>query len=327
MRAAIVDEFGPLESIRIGETPAPELKPGHLLIAVKAAGVGFVDVLGAQGKYQVKQTLPFVPGSEYAGIVEAVGEGVTAIAPGERVMAGGFAGAYADYALAPAGAVLAMPAAMSFVEAAGFRTNYATALHALADRAAITPGESLLVLGAGGGTGLAAIQIGKLLGARVIAAASSAQKRAAALAAGADEAVDYVDPAWREALKSMTGGKGVDVVFDPVGGAATEAAFRSLAWKGRHLVIGFAAGTIPALPINLALLKGASLVGVDVARFGNLHEPQKAAANIRQLLAWHADGRLKPVPPEVMPLEKAAEALAAVANRRAIGKLVLSLED
>jgi len=327
MRAAIVDEFGPLEAIRIGETPAPELKPGHLLIAVKAAGVGFVDVLGAQGKYQVKQTLPFVPGSEYAGIVEAVGEGVTAIAPGERVMAGGFAGAYADYALAPAGAVLAMPAAMSFVEAAGFRTNYATALHALADRAAIAPGESLLVLGAGGGTGLAAIQIGKLLGARVIAAASSAQKRAAALAAGADEAVDYVDPAWREALKSMTGGKGVDVVFDPVGGAATEAAFRSLAWKGRHLVIGFAAGTIPALPINLALLKGASLVGVDVARFGNLHEPQKAAANIRQLLAWHADGRLKPVPPEVMPLEKAAEALAAVANRRAIGKLVLSLED
>jgi len=327
MRAAIVDEFGPLEAIRIGETPAPELKPGHLLIAVKAAGVGFVDVLGAQGKYQVKQTLPFVPGSEYAGIVEAVGEGVTAIAPGERVMAGGFAGAYADYALAPAGAVLAMPAAMSFVEAAGFRTNYATALHALADRAAITPGESLLVLGAGGGTGLAAIQIGKLLGARVIAAASSAQKRAAALAAGADEAVDYVDPAWREALKSMTGGKGVDVVFDPVGGAATEAAFRSLAWKGRHLVIGFAAGTIPALPINLALLKGASLVGVDIARFGNLHEPQKAAANIRQLLAWHADGRLKPVPPEVMPLEKAAEALAAVANRRAIGKLVLSLED
>lgn len=327
MRAAIVDEFGPLEAIRIGETPAPELKPGHLLIAVKAAGVGFVDVLGAQGKYQVKQTLPFVPGSEYAGIVEAVGEGVTAIAPGERVMAGGFAGAYADYALAPAGAVLAMPAAMSFVEAAGFRTNYATALHALADRAAIAPGESLLVLGAGGGTGLAAIQIGKLLGARVIAAASSAQKRAAALAAGADEAVDYVDPAWREALKSMTGGKGVDVVFDPVGGAATEAAFRSLAWKGRHLVIGFAAGTIPALPINLALLKGASLVGVDIARFGNLHEPQKAAANIRQLLAWHADGRLKPVPPEVMPLEKAAEALAAVANRRAIGKLVLSLED
>ncbi|MBL9010823.1 MAG: NADPH:quinone oxidoreductase family protein [Alphaproteobacteria bacterium] len=327
MRAAIVDEFGPLEAIRIGEIPAPELKPGHLLIAVKAAGVGFVDVLGAQGKYQVKQALPFVPGSEYAGIVEAVGEGVTAIAPGERVMAGGFAGAYADYALAPAGAVLAMPAAMSFVEAAGFRTNYATALHALADRAAITPGESLLVLGAGGGTGLAAIQIGKLLGARVIAAASSAQKRAAALAAGADEAVDYVDPAWREALKSMTGGKGVDVVFDPVGGAATEAAFRSLAWKGRHLVIGFAAGTIPALPINLALLKGASLVGVDIARFGNLHEPQKAAANIRQLLAWHADGRLKPVPPEVMPLEKAAEALAAVANRRAIGKLVLSLED
>lgn len=148
MRAAIVDEFGPLEAIRIGETPAPELKPGHLLIAVKAAGVGFVDVLGAQGKYQVKQTLPFVPGSEYAGIVEAVGEGVTAIAPGERVMAGGFAGAYADYALAPAGAVLAMPAAMSFVEAAGFRTNYATALHALADRAAITPGELLLVLGA-----------------------------------------------------------------------------------------------------------------------------------------------------------------------------------
>ena len=326
MRAAIVDEFGPLEAIRIGEMPAPQLKPGHVLIAVKAAGVGFVDALGAAGKYQVKQALPFVPGGEYAGIVESVGEGVTGIAPGDRVMAGGFAGAYAEYALAPAGAVLAMPASMSFVEAAGFRTNYATALHALADRAAIAPGETLLVLGAGGGTGIAAIQIGKLLGARVIAAASSAEKRAAALAAGADEAIDYTDPAWREALKAMTGGMGIDVVFDPVGGAATETAFRSLAWKGRHLVIGFAAGTIPALPINLALLKGASLVGVDIARFGNLHEPAKAAANVRQLLAWYAEGRLKPVASAVLPFEKAAEALAAVAGRQAVGKLVLSME-
>ncbi|BCW87876.1 Alcohol dehydrogenase [Alphaproteobacteria bacterium SO-S41] len=326
MRAVIVEAFGSLDDIKLGDFPKPAVKNGHVLIAVKAAGVGYVDALGAQGKYQVKQTLPFVPGGEYAGVIEEVGEGVTGLAPGDRVMAGGFAGAYAEYALAPAGAVLPMPDTMSFIEAAGFRTNYATAIHALQDRAEIKPGETLLVLGAAGGTGIAAIQVGKILGARVIAAASTAEKRSAAMVAGADETVDYTDPKWRDALKALTADKGVDVTFDPVGGATMEAAFRSLAWKGRHLVIGFVGGAIPALPINLALLKGASLVGVDIARFGNLHEPAKARANVAQLLAWFAEGKLKPAAPQVHAFSDAREALAAVIERRAIGKIVLSME-
>ncbi len=326
MRAAIVDRFEALGDIAIRDVPKPLVKSGHVLIAVKAAGAGYVDALGALGRYQVKQPLPFVPGGEYAGVITEVGEDVTGLAQGDRVMAGGFAGGYAEFALAPAGAVLPMPDVMDFITAAGFRTNYATALHALQDRAAIKPGETLLVLGAAGGTGIAAIQVGKLLGARIIAAASTPEKRSAALVAGADEVVDYTDPQWRDALKALTQNKGIDVVFDPVGGATMEAAFRSLAWKGRHLVIGFAGGPIPALPINLALLKGASLVGVDIARFGNLHEPAKAKDNMGQLLAWFAKGRLKPAAPQVLPLAAAAAALTAIVERRAIGKIVLTLE-
>ena len=326
MRAVIVESYASIDDIKIGDFPRPELKPGHVLIAVKAAGVGYVDALGALGRYQVKQTPPFVPGGEYAGVIAEVGEGVTGLKPGDRVMAGSFAGAYGEVALSHAAAVLPMPDAMDFITAAAFRTNYATAIHALKDRAAIQPGETLLVLGAAGGTGMAAIQIGKILGARVIAAASTEEKRQAARAIGADETVDYTDSNWREALKTLTGGKGVDVTFDPVGGAAMEPAFRSLAWKGRHLVIGFAGGPIPALPINLALLKGASLVGVDIARFGNLHEPAKARANVAQLLTWYAEGRLAPPAPQVLPLSAARDALAAVIDRRAIGKIVLTLE-
>lgn len=243
--------------------------------------------------------------------------------PGDRVIGGGFAGGFAELALASAAGVLKIPDAMSFEQAAMFRTNYATALHALRDRAAIAPGETLLVLGAGGGTGIAAIEVAKVLGARVIAGASSEAKREAARAAGADEAIDYTAADWRETLKALTGGKGVDVVFDPVGGPASEAAFRSLAWKGRHLVIGFAAGAIPALPINLALLKGASLVGVDIARFGSMHEPAKAAENMRTLLGWFTDGRLTLQPGRVVPFEQAKDALIAIAGREAIGKIVV----
>lgn len=325
MRAAIVDAFGSLDHLRVGDFPKPEVKPGHVLIAVKAAGVGFVDALAAQGKYQVKQDLPFVPGSEYAGVVEQVGEGVTTVKPGDRVAAGGFAGAWAEYALAHAAGVMVLPDAMPFAEGAIFRTNYATALYALKDRAEIKPGETLLVLGAGGGTGIAAIQVAKLLGARIIAAASTDAKRQAAVDAGADETVDYTDPNWREAIKTLTANKGVDVVFDPVGGSLTEPAFRALAWKGRHLVIGYASGTIPALPVNLALLKGASLVGADIARFANMHEPALAQANMRQLLDWYAQGKLAFAVHQVLPLERVGEALAAVAGRTSVGKIALSI--
>lgn len=323
MRAVQVQDFGPIDNLKIHDVPAPEPKAGQVRIAVKAAGVGFVDALIVQGKYQVKPPTPFAPCGEYAGVIDAVGEGVTAFKPGDRVIAGGFAGGLAEYAIAPVGAAYAIPDAMTFEQAAMFRTNYATAVHALVDRAEIKPGETLLVLGAGGGTGIAAIQIGKILGARIFAAASTAEKREAALAAGADEAIDYVDPAWRDRIKALTGDKGVDVVFDPVGGPATETAFRSLAWKGRHLVIGFAAGDIPKLPINLALLKGASLVGVDIARFGNLHEPAKAAANVRQLLAWFAEGKLPLSPGRVLAFDDFAEGFHAMTGRSAVGKIVV----
>lgn len=324
MRAAIVEAFGPVETITLKETPIPEPGLGEVRIAVRAAGVGFVDALIAEGRYQVKPPLPFAPGGEYAGVVDAAGEGVTALKPGDRVIAGGFSGGFADYAVTGAAGVLPIPDAMSFAQAAMFRTNFATALHAFQDRAALKAGETLLVLGAGGGTGTAAIAVAKIMGARVIGAASSAVKRAAAQAAGADEVVDTSATDWREALKVLAP-KGVDVVFDPVGGPATETAFRSLAWKGRHLVIGFAAGAIPALPVNLALLKGASLVGVDIARFSFMHEPAQAQANIRQLLAWFADGRLKLEPGRLMRLDDAAVALRAVLDRQAVGKIVIEI--
>lgn len=324
MKAALVEAFGPVETISVKDAPTPEAGPGHVRIAVKAAGVGFVDALIAEGRYQVKPPLPFSPGGEYAGVVESVGEGVTALKPGDRVIAGGFSGGFAEYAVTNAAGVLAIPDAMTFPQAAMFRTNYATALHALQDRAAMKPGETLLVLGAGGGTGTAAIAVGKIMGARIIAGASSEEKRAAAKAAGADETVDTSAADWRDALKALAP-KGIDVVFDPVGGAVTETAFRSLAWKGRHLVIGFAAGTIPALPINLALLKGASLVGVDIARFTFMHEPAQAQANIRQLLGWFAEGRLTLEPGRVVPLAEAPAALKAVLDRQAVGKIVVEI--
>jgi len=325
MRAVLVEKFGSLDDIRLGETAKPSVKPGHVLIAVKAVGIGFVDVLGALGRYQVKQDLPFVPGGEFAGVVEAVGDGVSGFRAGDRVIGGGFAGAWAEYALCPAAAVRKMPDNMSFEQGAMFRTNYTTALHGLRDRGQLAPGETLLVLGAAGGTGTAAIQVGKILGARVIAAASTAAKRAAALELGADEVVDYTDPAWRDALKALTNGKGIDVVFDPVGGGTMEQAFRSLAWKGRHLVIGYASGTIPALPVNLALLKGASLVGVDVARFGNMHEPQKSQANLQELLDWFAAGKLAFAPASVIPFDAIKQAIADVDGRRSIGKIVVRI--
>ncbi len=324
MRAALVEAFGPVEAIALSEVPTPQPAAGEVRIAVKAAGVGFVDALIAEGRYQVKPPLPFAPGGEYAGVVDAVGEGVTVLKPGDRVITGGFSGGFAEFAVTAAAGALAIPDGMSFAQAAMFRTNYATALHALQDRAALQPGETLLVLGAGGGTGTAAIAVAKILGARVIAGASSAEKRAAAVAAGADETVDTSEAGWREALKALAP-KGVDVVFDPVGGALTETAFRSLAWKGRHLVIGFAAGSIPALPINLALLKGASLVGVDIARFSFMHEPAHAQANIRQLLAWFSGGRLTLEPGRVVPLEQAPAALKAVLDRQAVGKIVVEI--
>lgn len=325
MRAVVRSEFGPLESLSLGTAPRPVAKAGEVLIRVRASGLSFLDTLIAQGKYQVKPPLPFVPGSEFAGEVAALGDGVTAFAVGDRVIGSGFTGGLADYAVSPASGTLSIPDGLGWSEAAGFRINYATGYHALVDRAEAKPGETLLVLGAAGATGAAAVELGRELGLKVIAAASSPAKRAFAEALGAQASVDYTAPDWRDALKALAPG-GIDIVYDPVGGAFSEPAFRSLAWKGRHLVVGFAAGSIPALPFNLALLKGASLVGVDAARFGMVHEPAHSLANNRTLMDWLIAGRLKSAPGQVYPFPRFADAFAAVAGRTAVGRVVVEVD-
>jgi NADPH2:quinone reductase len=309
--------------MKIQNVPRPTPGTGEVLIRVRAAGIGFVDLLIASGRYQVKPPLPFAPGSEYAGEIVALGDGVGNVSLGQRVIGWGFTGAFADYAVAPAAGLTVIPDTLSYADAAGFRINYGTAYHGLVDRGRAVAGETLLVLGAGGALGSAAVQVGKALGLTVIAAASSADKRDYALSLGADAAIDYTAPNWRETLKGLT--NKLDLVFDSVGGPYAEPAFRSLAWGGRHLVVGFAAGTIPALPFNLALLKGADLVGVDYARFGLVHQPAKSLANTKILLDWVETGKLKPVPGKTIPFADFASALSAVAGRSAVGRLVLDL--
>jgi NADPH2:quinone reductase len=326
MKAYVVEAFEPPESIALKDLPASEVPKGQVRIRVRAAGASLLDALIAAGKYQVKPPLPFSPGSEFAGEIEALGDDVEQLTLGQRVMAGGFVGGFAQYAIVPAFAAVPIPDTMSFETAAGFRTNYMTALHAFRQRADLKPGETLLVLGAGGGVGSAGIEIAKVMGARVIAAASSEDKRAFATRLGADHAIDIAPETFRDRLKELTQGRGVDVVYDPVGGILTELAFRSLAWRGRHLVVGFAAGNIPALPVNLALLKGAALVGVDLARFSFMHEPAVAAENLKQLLAWFASGALKPQVGRVYSFAEARQALSDIFNRRAVGKAVVRVE-
>ncbi|MEC9345919.1 MAG: NADPH:quinone oxidoreductase family protein [Pseudomonadota bacterium] len=326
MKAAIVRSFGTDAGIAIEEigTPAPE--PDGVRIAVHCAGVSYVTALVARGGYQVKPPLPFVPGSDYAGVVDAVGAGVRDLKPGDRVLGGGFGGGFAEFAVTSAAQVVPIGDRMDFATASVFRVSYGTALHALKQRAEIRRGETLLVLGAAGSTGEAAIQVGKALGAHIIASASTADKRDAAIAAGADVAIDSTDADWRGAVRAATAGNGPDVVFDPVGGAAMEPAFRSLGWRGRHLVIGFVGGPIPALPVNLALLKGAALVGVDYRQFRE-REPDLEAANIRELLDMHAAGHLRPAIGRTFSLDEAGAALAAASDRGPPGRIVLRVRD
>ncbi|WP_439816675.1 NADPH:quinone oxidoreductase family protein [Zavarzinia sp. CC-PAN008] len=320
-------EAGSLTSIRdyaLVECAIPQPGAGEVVVRVAACGVGYVDALVALGRYQVKPPLPHTPGQEVGGWVHAVGEGVAGLRVGERVMASA-AGGFADYARAAAGSVVTIPPAMTFAQAAGFRINYLTALHGLADRAVLRPGERLLVLGAAGGVGLATIQVGRLLGARVIAAASSAEKRAFALEHGADAVLDTTVEGWRDRLKAACGGQAPNVVFDPVCGPLFEAAFRSLGWGGRHMVVGFAGGPIPALPANLPLMKGAALTGVDVRQF-QLFQPEETAAHLRTLLDWVADGRLVPPVGRCFALPDHAEALEFALSGQGLGKTVLILE-
>jgi NADPH2:quinone reductase len=325
MKAVLCKQYGPPQSLVIEELPSPVPGPGEVVVSVKAASVNFPDFLIIQNKYQFKPPLPFSPGSELSGLVKEVGAGVSNVRPGDRVIAFTTYGAFAEEVKTEALRLLPLPEKMDFITGAAFLLTYATSDHALRDRGALRAGETLLVLGAAGGVGLAAIEIGKALGARVIACASTEDKLAVCREHGADATINYATEDLRERVKALTEGRGVDVVYDAVGGPYTEPAFRSLAWRGRLLVVGFAAGEIPKLPLNLALLKGAAVVGVFWGDFAR-REPKAFADSVRQLARWYAEGRLRPHVSQTLPLERAAEAIQLLASRKAKGKIVLTTE-
>ncbi len=311
-----------VDALEWKELPTPQPGPGQVRVAIKAASLNFPDLLIVQNKYQIKPPLPFVPGSEYAGVVEAVGEGVTNLQVGQHVACLSGTGGFGTHTLAPAALCLPLPAGFPFVDAAAFIMTYATSHHALLDRGQLKAGETVLVLGAAGGVGTAAIQIAKAAGARVIAAASSDEKCALCQTLGADATINYSRENLRETLKALTEGKGPDVIYDPVGGELAEPAFRSIAWRGRYLVVGFAAGPIPALPLNLPLLKGAALVGVFWGDFAK-REPKANAAMMMELAQWYGQGRIKPVIDSTLPMADLRAAYARMGARNVKGKLVL----
>lgn len=322
MKAVLCKTLGPARNLVLEEVASPLPKKNEILLDVQAAGVNFPDTLIIEGKYQFQPPLPFSPGGEAAGVVAAVGEKAGAFKVGDRVMALTGWGAFAEQVAVPFYNVLPIPASMDFTTAAAFGMTYGTSMHALRQRGQLQAGETLLVLGASGGVGLAAVEIGKAMGARVIAAASSAEKLAVAKAAGADELIDYSQANLREEIKRLTGGQGVDVIYDPVGGELFEQAVRGLAWNGRLLVVGFASGSIPQLAANLVLLKGAAVLGVFWGAFAQ-RQPKDNAANFHQLFAWHAEGKLKPLVSQTYPLEEAGAAIEKLGQRQAVGKLVV----
>jgi NADPH2:quinone reductase len=324
MKALLCTRFGPPDLLEIHDLPSPVAAAGEVVVAVKAASVNFPDVLIIENKYQFKPPLPFSPGSELAGVIKAVGSGVTGIAVGDAVMAFTVHGAFREEVALDAARVVPIPRGMDFTTAAALLLTYGTMDHALRDRGATSPGETVLVLGAAGGIGIASIEIAKALGARVIACASSDDKLRVCTAHGADAVINYADEDLRERIKALTGGRGVDVVCDPVGGPYTEPALRSLAWRGRLLVVGFAAGEIPKIPLNLTLLKGCSIVGVFWGDFLR-REPAAFAASVRQLGEWSAAGQLQPHVSATFPLERAAEAIKLMASRQVIGKVVITM--
>jgi NADPH2:quinone reductase len=306
----------------LSDIPEPVAGPGEVVIAIKSAALNFFDLLMIQGKYQVKPPFPFSPAAEIAGVVESVGAGVTDVKPGDRVAAScGHNGARQKIAL-PASSLVKIPDNLDFDRAAGIIVIYGTALHALQDRADPKPGETLAVFGAAGGTGLAACELGKLLGLKVIACASSDEKLEFAKQHGAELTINYAKEDLKEALKRIGGDKGIDIVFDPVGGAYAEAGVRSLAWKGRFLVIGFAAGEIPKIPLNLALLKGCDIRGVFWGAYMR-RDPKDGRANLEKLMQWAADGKISSHVDRTFPLEKTADALKVLAGRQAMGKVIL----
>jgi len=325
MKAVLCKAYGPPESLVVEEVLAPDPGPGEVVVSVKAASVNFPDVLIIQNKYQVKPPLPFSPGSELAGVVKAVGEGVTDVKAGDAVLAITGYGAFAEEVTTDARRLLPIPSGMDFAAAAAFGLTYATSDHALRDRGNLQRGETLLVLGASGGVGLAAIEIGKALGAHVIACASTDDKLAVCREHGADATINYATEDLRDRIKALTDGKGPDVIYDAVGGPYTEPALRSIAWRGRLLVVGFAAGDIPKIPLNLTLLKGCAIVGVYWGEFTR-REPERFAESVGQLERWYRDGKLKPHVSRTFPLERAADALKLMAERKVIGKVVLTVD-
>ena len=323
MKAVLCKAYGAPEDLVLEEVTEPVPSEGEVLVDVKATALNFPDVLMIAGKYQSQPPFPFSPGGEIAGTVLETGSGVREFAPGDRVFGGVGHGGFAERVAVAARSLQAVPDSMSFVEASGISTTYGTSYYALQQRAALQPGETLLVTGAAGGVGIAAVQLGKAMGARVIAAASSEQKLAVAKDSGADELIDYSDGQLKDKVKALTGGKGADVIYDPVGGALFDQCLRCINWYGRILVIGFAAGDIPKAPINLILLKSCQVVGVFYGAW-SARAPDENRANFRDILAFHAAGKIKPVVGGVHPLENYAEALNDLAQRRAIGKIVVT---
>ncbi len=322
MKAILCTHFGTPDELELAEVPHPTAGPGKAVVQVKAVALNFFDLLIIAGKYQHQPAFPFSPASEFAGIVESAGAGVTEVVPGDRVIGATGWGAARESIAVAARQLVKLPAKLDFERAAGLTVTYATALHALRQRADLKPGETLAVLGASGGTGLAAIEIGKIMGARVIACASSDEKLAFARSHGADETVNYASEDLRGALKRLGGEHGIDVVYDPVGGPYAEPALRSLAWQGRYLVIGFAAGEIPKLALNLVLLKSCDIRGVLWGAW-TLREPQAQRALMRDIVRWCAEGKLSAHVHAVYPLAEIAKALKAIADRKVMGKIVL----
>ena len=322
MQAWLCESLDGVDALKWKELPTPEPRAGEVRVAIRAASLNFPDLLVVQGKYQIKPPLPFVPGAEFAGVVEAVGDGVTTPKPGDPVAVIGATGGFATHACVPAAQVIPLPPGFDLEDAAAFAFTYGTSHHALVDRAALQPGETVLVLGAAGGVGTSAVQIAKAAGARVIAAASSDEKCALCREIGADETLNYATENLRERLRELTAGRGPDVIYDPVGGDLAEPAFRSIGWRGRYLVIGFAGGAIPALPWNLMLLKGASVVGVFWGDFVR-REPMAFAKALRELAQWYAEGKIKPVIDARLPMQALPEAYARMGTRRVRGKLLL----
>jgi NADPH2:quinone reductase len=322
MRAVRVHELTGPSALRVDDVPDPKVGPGQVLVEVRACGVNFPDVLLSRGLYQFKPSLPFSPGGECAGVVREVGAGVTTIAPGDRVAATIVNGAYVEQICLPEAAVFKLPDAVGFEVGAATLLTYATTYHALVDRAAVVPGDKLLVLGAAGGVGAAACEIGALLGARVIAAASSDDKLAFCREHGATDVINYATEDLKDRLKALTSGNGADVVYDPIGGPLAEVALRGTAWKGRYLVVGFASGEIPKIPLNLVLLKGCQIVGVFWGSFA-ARDPARNRAHAAQIFEWVAQGKLRPAVDAVLPFDRAGEALERLEQRKVKGKLVL----